>query len=262
MGTRRAFTLIELLVVIAIISILIGILLPAMGAARHAARVTVCATKLQQMGIGLAMYWNDYERMMPQVLVDVGAGVPKPVGALFGGKKGTLPAFGINEFGAERRPLNQYLMNRDVPKDDETGVVELEEYHSPLDSGANVPGVGPVESMYDLLGSSYTINDHALDTVPYVDTIPTLVPDFGGRMPRIAQPSRTIAIATHTVYNYDDDGDRETYWFDKRQIKANILFVDLHVKAGLRVPYTPGEPTNTTKDYTFLPVPEPLQPDE
>jgi prepilin-type processing-associated H-X9-DG protein len=75
-------------------------------------------------------------------------------------------------------------------------------------------------------------------------------------MPIVANTSKTWALGTHTIYNYQQGGDRGMRWFgtktDKRGtlVRANLLFVDLHAEGSVPVP---EGVQNETEEYRFAP---------
>lgn len=69
-GAGRAFTLVELLVVIAIIGVLVALLLPAVQAAREAARRTQCKNNVKQQALAVLNYHNTRKEFPPARIVD------------------------------------------------------------------------------------------------------------------------------------------------------------------------------------------------
>jgi prepilin-type N-terminal cleavage/methylation domain-containing protein/prepilin-type processing-associated H-X9-DG protein len=70
--TPRAFTLIELLVVIAIIAVLMAIMMPALSRVKDQARDQACRANLKSVGLGVHMYLQDQEFVMPDMHTHTG----------------------------------------------------------------------------------------------------------------------------------------------------------------------------------------------
>ena len=68
MRARRycAFTLIELLVVIAIITVLMGVMMPALSRVKEQGKEAVCRNNLKQIGMGASMYADDWGLLVPR----------------------------------------------------------------------------------------------------------------------------------------------------------------------------------------------------
>lgn len=288
----RGFTLVEALVSIAIIAVLLGLLLPSLRYTREHVGETHCASNVRQLSaatLGYLAAWNNH---LPQRSAEVFPGFESIIGALFGGKRGTLAGYGINEIGADERPLNAYLSTSgyigDHDGDEEIGE-DVPVFHCPLDRGTPgdpAAGVPHSTSLYDLVGTSYNLNDHALDSQGCWTLIPARSPPCagetvktrpGGPMPRVEDPSLTWMIGDQPIYNYELDpysnpsGDRHQRWHHHKP-RVNLAFVDGHVGIGIDVPgpgfadpatpddLPPGEPNNTTPWYSFLPRSDWLRP--
>jgi len=133
---RKAFTLVELLVVIAIIGILIALLLPAVQAAREAARRMSCTNNLKQIGVALHNYHDTHKKLPIGWLSFDSSGQ-----SFFEGNPGWAWSTRILPF-LEQQALYDGLIDMDLPvvhaANDEARVTVVSTFMCPSDVGEDV----------------------------------------------------------------------------------------------------------------------------
>ncbi len=142
MRKTRAFTLIELLVVIAIIALLIGILLPALGKARNASRITISLSNVRQIMLGFATYRSENKDQVPMYGSGYGDGAITAGWDTwsYGGKNtDAFWANGAFDEPAYYRRLNSYLYPG-LTLEKPSGFVDIGKGSSP--NGIAQPGKG------------------------------------------------------------------------------------------------------------------------
>ncbi|MFG0256421.1 MAG: prepilin-type N-terminal cleavage/methylation domain-containing protein [Phycisphaerales bacterium JB043] len=254
----RGLTLLELLVVVSVIALVVGILVPTLSGAHYQARLAQGGANLQQLAQANLSYLNDHDSHLPQVkLLPDGTQGDDPSAVLFewlyAGKRVDTTLFSINIWGADRRPLNAYLGDPSANDPVQVCLDPLDEGTSDLTLHA-IAGTSASDAslrLYDIVGTSYLLNDHALDRVPcpFVEIFPTLIPKRGGRMPVVDSPSHTWLVGQGTIYNHDDGEDDRMGWHPG-STKASLAFNDGHVTLANDVP---PDMHNTTAQYTFYP---------
>jgi prepilin-type N-terminal cleavage/methylation domain-containing protein/prepilin-type processing-associated H-X9-DG protein len=194
MKLRKGFTLVELLVVIAIIGILIALLLPAVQAAREAARRMHCTNNLKQIGIAIHNYINTNADSLPPggitegACCSTGSGTSWPISIL--PYMENQPLYDQYDFESP----NEAVVNAPVRETRMAG------YLCPTESDTetlSVPESGPAESGIRYARGSYRGCSGRSDGIGWFDSHETigLEPEWVGALPTIGKIPQAMVTA-------------------------------------------------------------------
>ncbi|MEZ6193877.1 MAG: prepilin-type N-terminal cleavage/methylation domain-containing protein [Phycisphaerales bacterium] len=256
-ASRDGFTLIELLVVISIIALLVGILLPALGAARKTAQRVKCASNLRQLGIGFAGYATDHQGKYPANTNDpkswwyqataIGAYLPGDVITASGSIGGlTMPCPSDIDNAAR-----SYTMNYWASSDAKMNVaVKGQQW----DAGA--PDLSRL--LHAVEAWSVFLSDGQWFTRAWLGGGTTRPYQYFVQYPEtVLHPQRGLTTPPPSRMDYNRHGDAGTPY--DAEGTANFLFADGHVAARSDTDLVNRATAKSTYDTLWTPVDEKVE---